>query len=101
MSHNIYIYIAVMAIVTYLIRMLPIVLLRREIESPFIRSVLYYVPYVTLSVMIFPAILESTGHLVSAICGFAVATLLAWFQRSLFVVAISACAAVFIVELFI
>ena len=101
MSHNIYIYIAVMAIVTYLIRMLPIVLLRREIESPFIRSFLYYVPYVTLSVMIFPAILESTGHVASAICGFVVATLLAWFQRSLFVVALSACAAVFIVELFV
>ena len=101
MPHNIYIYIAVMAIVTYLIRMLPIVLLRREIESPFIRSFLYYVPYVTLSVMIFPAILYSTGHIASAICGFVVATLLAWFQRSLFVVAISACAAVFIVELFV
>ena len=101
MSHNIYIYIAVMAIVTYLIRMLPIVLLRREIESPFIRSFLYYVPYVTLSVMIFPAILYSTGHIASAVCGFVVATTLAWFQRSLFVVAISACAAVFLVELFV
>ena len=101
MLPNVYIYIAVMAIVTYLIRMLPIVLLRREIESAFIRSFLYYVPYVTLAVMIFPAILTSTGHLVSAICGFAVATILAWFQRSLFIVALSACAVVFVSELFL
>lgn len=101
MLPNVYIYIAVMAIVTYLIRMLPIVLLRKEIENNFIRSFLYYVPYVTLSVMIFPAILTSTGHIISAICGFLVATILAWFQRSLFVVALSACAAVFIAELFL
>ena len=99
MFPNVYIYIAVMAIVTYLIRMLPLVLLRKEIENSFIKSFLYYVPYVTLSVMIFPAIFTSTGHLASAICGFVVATLLAWFQKNLFVVALSACAAVFIVEL--
>ena len=99
MFPNVYLYIAVMALVTYLVRMLPIVLIRREIQNTFIRSFLFYVPYVTLSVMIFPAILFSTGHIASAICGFIVATLLAWFQRSLFVVALSACAMVFVVEL--
>ena len=57
MSHNIYIYILVMAAVTYLIRMLPLALSRKEITSPFIRSFLYYVPYACLAAMTFPAIL--------------------------------------------
>ena len=60
MEHNIYIYILVMTAVTYTIRMLPLVLIRREIKNQFIRSFLYYVPYVTLAVMTFPAILEAS-----------------------------------------
>ena len=60
MSHNIYIYILVMAAVTYLIRMLPLALSRKEITSPFIRSFLYYVPYACLAAMTFPAILFAT-----------------------------------------
>ena len=60
MEHNIYIYIAVMAIVTYAIRVLPLTLIRKEIKNPFIRSFLYYVPYTTLAVMTFPAILQET-----------------------------------------
>lgn len=63
MSHNIYIYIFVMAGVTYLIRLLPLTFIRKEIKNTFIRSFLYYVPYVTLSVMTFPAILSATQNL--------------------------------------
>ena len=66
MEHNIYIYILVMTVVTYTIRMLPLVLIRREIKNQFIRSFLYYVPYVTLAVMTFPAILSETGSIWSS-----------------------------------
>ena len=66
MSHNIYIYILVMAGVSYLIRMLPLTLIRKEIKNKTIRSFLYYVPYVTLAVMTFPAILSATGSVWSA-----------------------------------
>ena len=61
MQHNPYLYIAVMAGVTYLIRVLPLTLIRKEIKNKTIRSFLYYVPYVTLAVMTFPAILDATG----------------------------------------
>ena len=61
MQHNIYIYILVMFAVTYLIRVLPLTLIRREIKNKTIRSFLYYVPYVTLAVMTFPAIMEATN----------------------------------------
>lgn len=67
MEHNIYIYIAVMAIVTYAIRVLPLTLIRKEIKNPFIRSFLYYVPYTTLAVMTFPAILQEHKHLLQVL----------------------------------
>ena len=67
MSHNIYIYILVMAAVTYLIRMLPLALSRKEITSPFIRSFLYYVPYACLAAMTFPAILTATQSMWSGL----------------------------------
>ena len=79
MSHNIYIYILVMAGVSYLIRMLPLTLIRKEIKNKTIRSFLYYVPYVTLAVMTFPAILSATGSVWSAWAALIVATALAWF----------------------
>jgi len=101
MKGNIIIYIAVMAVVTYLIRMLPLVLLRRKITNRFFRSFLYYVPFVTLSVMTFPAILYSTGSVLSASVGFAVAMCAAFLGGSLPVVSVLACAVVFILELFI
>ncbi len=101
MKHNPYIYILVMAVVTYLIRVLPLTLIRKEIKSPFIRSFLYYVPYVTLAVMTFPAILEATGSPVSGLAALIVAMLIAWFGGSLFQVAVIACAVVFVLELFI
>ena len=75
-EYRIYFYILVMAGVTYLIRMLPITFVRKEITSPFVRSFLFYVPYSCLAAMTFPAILSSTGSLVSAIAGFAVLAVL-------------------------
>lgn len=100
MNHNIYIYILVMAGVTYLIRLLPLTLIRREIKSTFIKSFLYYVPYVTLSVMTFPAILSATANVWSATAGFIVALILAYYRKSLIQVSLVSCAVVFIVELF-
>lgn len=101
MQHNIYIYILVMAVVTYLIRVLPLTLIRKEIKNSFIRSFLYYVPYVTLAVMTFPAILDATGSTLSALAAFLVAMLIAWFGGSLFQVAVIACLVVFVLELFL
>lgn len=99
--NNIYIYILVMALVTYIIRMLPMVLIRREIKNTFIKSFLYYVPYVALASMTFPAILTSTAGIYSALAGFLVALFLAYKEKSLTVVALGACLAVFVMELFI
>ena len=100
MQRNIYIYILIMAGVTYLIRVLPLTLIRQEIKNQFIRSFLYYVPYVTLSVMTFPAILNATNSPVSAWAGFLLALILAWCRQSLFQVAVVACALVVIIEWF-
>ena len=99
MNHNIYIYILVMAGVTYLIRLLPLTLIRKEIQSTYIKSFLYYVPYVTLAVMTFPAILSATANVWSAAIGFAVALLLAYQRKSLISVSLISCASVFIAEL--
>ncbi|GFI61166.1 hypothetical protein IMSAG049_00323 [Clostridiales bacterium] len=99
MTHNVYIYILIMAGVTYLIRLLPLVLVRREIENVTIKSFLYYVPYVTLSVMTFPAILSATNSVVSGAAGFAAAVVIAFRDGSLIKVAIGACSVVFILEL--
>ena len=101
MSNNIYIYIFVMAGVTYLIRLLPLTFIRREIKNTFIRSFLYYVPYVTLSVMPFPAILYATENLWSALAGLIAAIFVAWKGDSLIKVSAAACITVFLVELFI
>lgn len=99
MKYNIYIYILVMAVVTYLIRMLPLTLIRKKIKNRFICSFLYYVPYATLAAMTFPAILYSTATPYSAILGFAAALLLAYKEKSLIAVACTACAVVFVAEL--
>jgi branched-subunit amino acid transport protein len=96
---NFLLYLVVMAGVTYLVRMLPLVLVRKKIENRFIRSFLYYVPYSVLSVMTFPAVFFSTGSIVSAVVGTAVAVVLAYRKKSLIVVAASAALAVFICEL--
>ena len=94
-------YLVIMAGVTYLIRMLPLVFFRKKIKSRFLRSFLYYIPYAVLTVMTFPAVFYSTGYLVSAIAGTAVALLLVFFRRSLIVVAAGASLAVLIAELII
>lgn len=99
MSHNIYIYIFVMAGVTYLIRLLPLTFIRGEIKNTYIRSFLYYVPYVTLSVMTFPAILTATQSFWSALAGFIVAVIVAYRGGSLIKVSAAACLAVFLLEL--
>lgn len=98
MTHNIYLYILTMAGVTYLIRMLPLVLSKKEITSTYIKSFLYYVPYACLAAMTFPAILSSTANIWSALAGFIVAIIAAYKEKSLLTVALLACGAVFIVE---
>ena len=93
MKPNIYVYILVMAGVTYLIRMLPLVLFKKEITSPFVKSFLYYVPYACLAAMTFPA-----GGILSGVVGLVVALIVAYKEKSLLTVALFACAAVFIAE---
>lgn len=98
--NSIWLAILVMAAVTYLIRVLPLVLIRREIKNRTVRSFLHYVPYVTLSVMTFPAILTATGVIWSALAALAVAVALSLKGCKLPVVAAAACVTVFVVELF-
>lgn len=84
-------YLIVMAGVTYLIRMLPLTVFRREIHSVFVKSFLHYVPYAVLGAMTFPDVLYSTGSLWTALAGLIVAVIMAWRGRSLLTVAIGAC----------
>lgn len=98
--HSILLAILVMAGVTYLIRVAPLVLIRREIKNRTVRSFLHYVPYVTLSVMTFPAILGATGVLWSALAALVVAVALSLKGCKLPIVAAAACVTVFVVELF-
>ena len=91
--------IAVMALVTYLVRVLPMVIFRKKITNVRIKSFLYYVPYAVLSAMTFPAIFSSTGTLPSAVAGCLVAVILAYFKRGLLTVAVGAAAAVFVVQM--
>ena len=94
-------YLFVMALVTYLVRMLPLVFFRKKIKSRFLRSFLYYIPYAVLTVMTVPAIFTSTTYIASAIAGTLVAVALAYFGRSLVVLAAGAAVAVLISELLI
>lgn len=98
MKLNVLLAILLMAGVTYLIRVLPLILIRREIKNKVIRSFLYYVPYVTLSVMTFPAILYSTSTVWSALVAFVVAIALSLKGFKLPVVAALTCLAVFLFE---
>lgn len=101
MLNNVWIYIAVMAGVTYLIRVLPLTLIRKEIKNQIIRSFLFYVPYVTLAVMTFPAIIQATDSMWAGLAALIAGIALAWFGGSLLQVAIVACAVVFVLELFL
>ena len=98
---NNYLYIAVMAGVSFLIRVLPMTIIRKQIKSRFIRSFLFYVPYVTLAVMTFPAIITATDNVWSGIAALIVGLLAAWFKGDLFFVAVSCCATVFLTGLFL
>ena len=95
---NIYVYIAALALTTYLIRMLPLTVFRKPIKSRFFRSFLHYVPYACLTAMTFPAILGDTASLLSGGAALAVAVVLAYLNQSLIVVALASSGAVFLVE---
>ena len=96
---NIWLYILISAGVSYLIRVTPLALIRREITNRTLRSFLYYVPYVTLAVMTFPAIVEATQSPLAGALALAAGALLAWRGGSLFAVAVGCCGVVFLVEL--
>ena len=101
MNDNLYFYFLVAALSIYLLRSLPITLLQKPIKNTFIRSFLYYIPYVTLSIMAFPAILSATQSVYSAVAGLVAACLAAYIDGNLFKVSAAACCAVFLVELFL
>ena len=92
-------YILVMAGVTYLIRMTPFVLFRRRIESRFLKSLLFYMPYAALSAMVIPSVFSSTGSVITAAAGLVAAVVLALLNRSLITVALGASAAAFVTGL--
>ena len=96
---TIYIYIAAMAVTTYLIRILPMTLFRKPIRSRFLRSFLHYVPFACLTSMDFPSVLTSAGSLAAALCALAVAVTLSWLGKGLVVVALSSSAVVYLVNL--
>ena len=99
MEKNIYLYIIIMATVTYAIRVIPLDFIRREIKNTFIRSFLYYVPYVTLAVMTFPAIIKDTQSPMAGALALVIGIAAAWRGLSLFHVACCCCAVVFVAEL--
>ena len=101
MSGNAYIYILVAAAVSYLIRILPLTLIRKPIENVFIKSFLYYVPYVTLAVMTFPAIVQATSSPIAGIAALVIGIIISFMGAGLLPVACVCCAVVFILELFI
>lgn len=93
-----WIYIAVMAIATYAVRVLPMTLIKKPIRNRFIRSFLYYVPYVTLSIMTFPAIVQATAYPLAGALALVVGIVVAWLGANLFTVAVSCCGVVLITE---
>lgn len=93
-----WVYIAVMAAVTYTVRVLPMTLIKKPIRNRFIRSFLYYVPYVTLAIMTFPAIVEATQYPLAGALALVVGIIVAWLGADLFKVAISCCGVVLITE---
>ena len=101
MTARLLLYIAVMAGVTYLVRMIPLMVFRRKIRSQFVQSFLYYVPYAVLGAMTIPAVFYATGNTVSSAVGLAAAFVLAFFGRSLLIVALTASGAAFMAELVI
>lgn len=101
MTHDIWIYIAVASAVTLAIKILPLTLIRGEIKNVTVRSFLHYVPYVTLAVMTFPAIIHATQSEISGALALVAGIVAAWFGASLFKVALLCCTVVFVTELYI
>ena len=101
MAHNVYIYILIMFLVSITIRLLPMTIFRKPIRNRFVRSFLYYVPYVTLAVMTFPAIITATQNPVAGLLALIAGVAIAWAGGNLFVVAAICCAVVYIAELFL
>ena len=99
MTYNNWVYIAVMAAVSYAIRVLPLTLIRKPINNQFIQSFLYYVPYVTLAVMTFPAIINATQSPIAGAAALVVGIAAAWVGARLFQVSVSCCAVVRVLEL--
>ena len=97
MNKSIWIYIIVMGVVSFIIRVTPLTLIRRQIKNRFIRSLLYYLPYATLAVMTFPAILSISENPLCGAAAFAAALLAAWFTKNLFLSAVIACMAALVV----
>ena len=98
MTHNIYIYILIMAAVSYTIRVLPLTLIRTPLENQFLQSFLYYVPYVTLAVMTFPAIIHATQSPIAGALALVIGIAAAWMGAGLLPVAVICCAVVFVTE---
>ncbi|MBQ7705874.1 MAG: AzlD domain-containing protein [Selenomonadaceae bacterium] len=101
MTHEIYTYIFIMGAVTLAIRILPLTLIRTEIKNVKVRSFLYYVPYVTLAVMTFPAIIHATQSEISGALALLIGIAAAFFSASLFQVSVLCCVVVFIAEIFL
>ena len=101
MKNNIYVYIFLMAITVFLIRVLPLTLLRKPIKNKFVKSFLYYVPYVTLSVMTFPAIIEATNSPIAGLVSLIIGIIAAYKNLGLFKVTVICCLTVFILEIII
>ena len=98
MRGNVWVYIAVMSLASFAVRVLPLTLIRGKIENRFVRSFLYYVPYVTLAVMTFPAIVEATQSPVAGVLALAVGVAMAWLGAGLFPVSVCCCLVVLLSE---
>ena len=96
MNRSIWIYILIMSLVSFMIRVLPVTLIRRQIKNRFIRSLLFYLPYATLAVMTFPAILSISENPLCGAAAFAASLVTAWFTKNLFLSALLGCAAAFL-----
>ena len=101
MQHNVYVYIIIASLVATLIRVLPTTLIRKQITNPFIKTFLYYVPYVTLAVMTFPAIIEATTSKIAGIIALGIGVIAAWLDWGLFKVAVTCCVVAYVAELFL
>ena len=101
MTHSTWIYIIIMILTTNLIRVIPLTLIRKQITNTFVRSFLYYVPYVTLAVMTFPAIIEATNSPVAGAVALVLGIIAAWAGLSLFPVSVICCVVVFVLESFL